>query len=149
MPSPSSLTSSSLAPSSNRIPRFLNARCSQRELDSSSPGSRCGSASTIVTSAPSERHALANSTPITPPPRMTAEAGTRSSARAWSLVMTRSPSIRSPGTVRGRAPVASTSCRPRTTWSPTRISVGETSRPAPSITSIPRLATKPVSPFQS
>ena len=34
-------------------------------------GTSRGSASTMVTSTPNERHALANSTPITPPPRTT------------------------------------------------------------------------------
>ena len=33
----------------------------------------------MVTSAPKDRHTLANSTPITPPPRMTTDSGTRSS----------------------------------------------------------------------
>ena len=39
-------------------------------------GTRWGSASTIVTSAPKDFQTLANSTPMTPPPRMTAERGT-------------------------------------------------------------------------
>ena len=56
------------------MPRRRNARSSSLELDSSSGGSRCGSISTIVTSAPNERQTLANSTPITPPPRMTTDA---------------------------------------------------------------------------
>ena len=64
------------------MPRRRKARSSSFELDSSSGGSRCGSISTIVTSAPNDRHTLANSTPITPPPRMTADAGTWSSCSA-------------------------------------------------------------------
>ena len=54
-------------------------------LASSSSGTRCGSISTTVTSAPKDRQMLANSTPMTPPPRTTTEAGTRSSCSAWSL----------------------------------------------------------------
>ena len=75
-PLPVSLTLSNLVPSLKPMPRRRNARSSSFELDSSSVGSRCGSISTMVTSAPNERHTLANSTPITPPPRMTTEAGT-------------------------------------------------------------------------
>ena len=94
------------------MPRRRNARSSSLELDSSSGGSRCGSISTMVTSAPNERQTLANSTPMTPPPRMTADRGTRSSRSAWSLLMTRSPSISSPGRLRGSDPVDSTTCAP-------------------------------------
>ena len=83
------------------MPRLRKARSSSFELDSSSGGSRCGSISTMVTSAPNDRQTLANSTPITPPPRITAEAGTRSRVSAWSLVITRSPSICRPGSDRG------------------------------------------------
>ena len=43
------------------------------------------------------RHTLANSTPMTPPPSTMADAGTRSSVRACSEAMTRSPSISRPG----------------------------------------------------
>ena len=46
-------------------------------------------------------HALANSQPMTPPPRTIAELGTRSSSSASSLVMTLVPSISMPGRVRG------------------------------------------------
>src|ERR1700722_3499667 len=129
------------------MPRRRKARSISRELDSSSRGSRCGSISTMVTSAPNERQTLANSTPITPPPRMTTEAGTRSSFRAWSLVMTRSPSMSRPGRLRDSEPVASTTCAPSTTRSPTWTWVGEMSLPSPSMTSMWRLATSPVRPF--
>ncbi len=64
------------------MPRRRKARSSSLELDSSSGGSRCGSISTIVTSAPNDRQTLANSTPITPPPRITTDEGTRSSMSA-------------------------------------------------------------------
>ena len=75
------LTDSNRAPSSNPMPRRRNARCSSLDEDSSSSGSSWGSISTIVTSAPNDRHTLANSTPITPPPRMIT-AGTWSSTSA-------------------------------------------------------------------
>ena len=94
------------------MPRLRNARSSSLELASSSSGTRWGSASTMVTSAPKDFHALANSTPMTPPPRTIADAGTRSSCSAWSLVMTRSPSISRPGSDCGVEPVASTMWRP-------------------------------------
>ena len=65
----------------------------------------------IITSEPNDRHTLANSTPMTPPPRMITEPGTRSSSSASSEVITRVPSMSSPGSMRGTDPVA------RTTWS--------------------------------
>ncbi len=118
-------------------------------LVSSSSGSSCGSISTIVTSAPNDRHTLANSTPITPPPRMITEPGTRSSRSASSEVITRSPSMSSPGRLRGTDPVASTTCEPSYTVSPTLTWVGDTSTPEPSIVSIFRLAIVDCRPFHS
>jgi hypothetical protein len=94
------------------MPRRRNARCSTFALASSSRGRSCGSISTIITSAPNERHTDANSTPITPPPRMIADLGTRSSRSASSEEMIRSPSIVRPGSDLGTEPVASTM------WSP-------------------------------
>ena len=55
---------------SRLMPRRRKARSSSLELASSSSGTRCGSASTIVTSAPKDFQTLANSTPMTPPPRI-------------------------------------------------------------------------------
>ena len=78
------------------------------ETAGSSAASSRGSASTIVTSTPNERQAEANSQPITPPPSTTADAGSRSSRQACSLVRMCSPSTVSPGRVRGAEPVAST-----------------------------------------
>ncbi len=95
-------------PSSNPIPRRRNTRCSTLADASSSSGSSCGAISTIVTSAPKERHTEANSTPMTPPPRMIADLGTRSSESPSSDEITREPSIDSPGSERGTDPVAST-----------------------------------------
>ncbi len=60
----------------------------------SSFGTRCGRASMIVTSEPKERHTLANSTPITPPPRTRTRSGMTSSASACSLVRIRPPMSR-------------------------------------------------------
>jgi hypothetical protein len=53
----------------------------------------------------------ANSTPITPPPRMTAESGTRSRLSAWSEVMMR-PEISRPR-VFEKDPDARTTLLPR------------------------------------
>ena len=60
-------------------------------------GQQVGSASTIVTSAPKDFQTLANSTPMTPPPRTTTDDGAFSRRNAWSLLMMRSPSISRPG----------------------------------------------------
>ena len=81
------------------MPRRRNARSSPLLIAMSSFGTRWGRASTIVTSAPKERHTLANSTPITPPPRMSTRSGMTSRARACSLVRIRPP-ISSPGSER-------------------------------------------------
>ncbi len=87
----------------------------------------------MVTSAPKERQTLANSTPITPPPRMIAEAGTWSSRSAWSEVITRVPSISSPGSERGTEPVASTTCLPVYRTPAASTVVAEESRPSASM----------------
>ena len=58
------------------MPRLRNARSSALDDASSSAATRRGSASTIVTSAPKDCHTLANSTPMTPPPSTTTDAGT-------------------------------------------------------------------------
>ena len=92
------------------MPRRRNARCRCFALASSSSGSSCGIISTIVTFEPNDRHTLANSTPMTPPPRMITEPGTRSSSSASSELITRVPSMSSPGRLRGTDPVARTTC---------------------------------------
>ena len=91
------MTDSKRVPVENPILRLRKARSSALEDCSSSSGSRCGSASMMVTSAPNERHTLANSQPITPPPSTITDAGTLSSRSACSEVITRAPSISSPG----------------------------------------------------
>ena len=91
---------------SNRVPveklilRLRKARSSALEDCSSSLGTRWGSASMIVTSAPNERHTLANSHPITPPPSTITDEGTLSSRSACSEVSTRVPSMSRPGSER-------------------------------------------------
>ena len=70
------------------ILRLRKARSSCLEIASSSLGTRWGSPSMMVTWLPMEAQAEANSTPMTPPPRITAEAGTWSISRASSEVMT-------------------------------------------------------------
>ncbi len=86
-------------PSLYSMPRLRKARSSCFETDSSSFGTRWGSASMIVTSAPKDFQTLANSTPMTPPPSTATLPGTKSSSRACSLVMTRPP-ISRPGSDR-------------------------------------------------
>ena len=86
----------------------------------------------MVTSAPKDFQTLANSQPMTPPPSTTTEAGTELRASAWSLVMTRSPSMSRPGRLLGTEPVASTMWRPSRRCPSTSTVVGPTSRPLPS-----------------
>ena len=76
------------------------ARSSALDTSASSAATSRGRASTMVTSAPKERHTLANSQPITPPPSTIAERGTRSSVSACSEVSTRWPSTSRPGSDR-------------------------------------------------
>ena len=85
----------------------------------------------MVTSAPNDFQTLANSTPITPPPSTIAEAGTRSSVSACSLVITRSPSISRPGSVFAYEPVARMTLRPVYRLPSTSTVFGPTSLPAP------------------
>ena len=86
-------------PSEYWMPRLRNARSSDFDSTSSSFGMRWGSASMIVTSAPKDFQTLANSTPMTPPPRTATFFGTKSRSRAFSESMTRPPSSR-PGSER-------------------------------------------------
>ncbi len=79
------------------ILRLRKARSSALDDASSSPATSRGRASMIVTSAPKDFQTLANSQPMTPPPRTIAEAGTWSRRRACSEVMTRVPSTSRPG----------------------------------------------------
>ena len=90
-------TDSNGVPVLNAIFRFRNARSSVLLQSASSAGTSRGSASTIVTLVPNDVHADANSTPITPPPRITADSGTRSRVSACSLAITRCPSNSRPG----------------------------------------------------
>ena len=131
------------------MPRLRKARSSSLLLLSSSSGTRWGSASTMVTSAPNERQTDANSQPMAPAPRMTTEPGIVSMPSASSLVMTREWSISSPGIERGTEPVASRTWRASIVRPSTSTAVGETRRPWPWTTSILRLFTRPVRPLNS
>jgi hypothetical protein len=131
------------------MPRRRNARCSALDDASSSSGSSCGSISTMVTSAPNDRQIEANSTPITPPPRMIADDGTWSSTSASSELITREPSRLRPGRLFGTDPVASTICGAVYTSSPTRTLVADSRRPAPMTVSILRLAIVDCRPLNS
>ena len=106
------------------MPRLRNARSSDLLIDSSSLGTRCGSASMMVTSAPNDFQTLANSTPMTPPPSTATFFGTKSSSSACSLVMTRPP-ISRPGSEREYEPVARMTFLPVIVSSPTWTVVGE------------------------
>ena len=131
------------------MPRRRKARSISFELDSSSAGSRCGSISTIVTSAPNERQTLANSTPITPPPRMTTDAG--HPVQAQRVLAGDDPLAvhLQAGQAAGLRAGGQHDVRALDDGSPTRTWVGEMSWPEPSITSMWRLATRPVRPFHS
>ncbi len=131
------------------IVRLRNARSRALEDASSSTATSRGSASMIVTSAPKLRQTLANSQPITPPPSTTTDDGTASSRIACSEVITRSPSMSRPGSERAYEPEASTTCRPVWAVPSTVTSRGPVSRPAPSITVIPRDLIRPPSPLYS
>ena len=88
-----------LTPVLKLILRLRNARSSCLASAGSSSGTRVGSASTIVTSAPKDFQTEANSTPMTLPPMMTTSSGTSLMVSASSLVTTRPP-ISRPGSVR-------------------------------------------------
>ena len=100
-------TRSNRAFSLKLILRRRKARSSSLELASSSSGTRCGSASMIVTSVPNERPDAARTRSRSRRRRArSTEPGTRSSCSACSLAITRSPSMVRPGRVREYEPVA-------------------------------------------
>ena len=113
------------------MPRFLKARSIAFETASSSAGTNLGKPSIIVTSAPNDFQTLANSTPITPPPRMITLAGTLLNLRACSELITCVPSTSKLGSDFGKEPVARTTCFPSKTWSPTMTLLGPTNFPFP------------------
>ncbi len=130
-PESSCVTPENFTPVVKLILRRRKARSSCLDSASSSSGTSRGSASTMCTSAPKDFHTLANSTPMTLPPMITARCGTHSRLSAWSLVTTR-PSMVRPGSVRAYEPVARTTLRPLTARSPTWTVSAATSRPWPS-----------------
>src|SRR5690606_21820419 len=81
-----------------------------RETDSSAAGRNSGKASSTVTAAPSRRHTLPSSRPITPAPMTPSFCGTVLKSSAPTLSHTSSLSISTPGRVRGLEPVAITTC---------------------------------------
>ena len=83
---------------------------------------------------------------MTPPPRTATFFGTTSSSSACSLVMTRPPMSR-PGSEREYEPVARMMCLPITVSSPTCTVVGDTRRPSPSTTVMPRALISPWRPL--
>ena len=99
------------------MPRFVNARTTVCATCWSTPARTCGSASRIVTSAPTSTRNDANSQPIAPPPiDRDARRAPRSSCSTWSDDSTRVPSNSKPSTAsaRGDEPVAISTLRPRT-----------------------------------
>ena len=99
----------------------------------------------MVTRDPMEAQAEANSTPMTPPPRMMADVGTWSSSRACSLVIT-GPEISWPMVLENE-PEASTMFRPLYRLPLTSTTSLATRRPQPLITSMPRDETSPWRPL--
>ena len=81
-------TPANLTPVEKLIPLFLKALSIAFETASSSAGTNLGNPSIMVTSEPSDFQTLANSTPITPPPRITTLEGTEVSFKACSEVIT-------------------------------------------------------------
>ena len=100
------------APVIKRMPRFWNALAAKPEISASSTGKIRSSASTTVTSEPSERKKLANSIPIAPEPITNKRFGMVSGTSASRYVQISLPSGTRPaaGMVRARAPVAKMTC---------------------------------------
>ena len=67
------------------MPRSMSAACTCSPANGSSRPSRRGSASTIVTCAPSECQACPSSTPTTPPPSTISRSGTRFGRRRLAV----------------------------------------------------------------
>ena len=88
---------------------------------------------------------------MAPAPTMMMDSGHPSRARAWRLVMMRSPSISRPGMERARAPVARMMLGDSRTRPPgsTATRPGASSRPSPCTRSILFFFSKPWMPFTS
>ena len=76
------VTESNKVPVLKTMPRLRKARSRPLDTAASSLLAKCGSASITVTSVPKDAHRLANSIPITPPPRTIALRGIQSSCSA-------------------------------------------------------------------
>ena len=91
-------------------PCFAKSFFASFAIASSATPRNSGSASSTVTLAPSRRHTLPISRPITPAPTTPSVFGTSASASAPSLSSTRTLSIAVPGSGRGFDPVATITC---------------------------------------
>ena len=132
------------------MPRFLNARSSSFDASASSIGISRSSISTIVTSLPQWDRIEANSTPITPPPRMAIRRGTFSTASRPVESTHSGPSMPSIGGRSARDPVATMALLNRTSSPPSTASVfGLVNVPRPVTTVIPLALTTPVMPLTS
>ncbi len=128
--------------------RFLKARSSSLDASASSIGISRSSISTIVTSEPQWRRIEANSTPITPPPRIAIRPGTCSAASSPVESTQSGPSMPSTGGRSAWEPVATTALLNRTSSPPsTAIVFGLVNVPRPLTTVMPLALTTPVMPL--
>ncbi len=132
------------------MPRRLNARSSSFDASASSIGIRCSSISTIVTSVPKWRKIEANSTPITPPPRIASRLGTSAISSRPVESTQAGPSMPVTGGRSDCEPVAITAERKVTSSPPsTAIVFGPVNSPRPFTMVMPLALTTPVMPFTS
>ncbi len=130
------------------IPRRLNARSSSFDASTSSIGIRCSSISTIVTSEPKWRKIDANSTPMTPPPRITRRRGTSPISSRLVESTQAGPSMPLTGGRSECDPVAITAERKVMSSPPSTAMVfGPVNVPRPFTIVIPFALTTPVMPF--
>ncbi len=106
------LTSPTLTPSSTFRPCLSKAFLASLAICSSTAPRKVGRASSTVTSAPTRRHTLPISRPITPEPIRPSFFGTAWMASAPSLLSTLSSSKGTPGSARALEPVATMICLP-------------------------------------
>ena len=109
-PSPPAFTSVILTPSTTFSPWRVKALCASFAICVSTAPRKVGSASRIVTAAPSRRQTEPISRPITPEPTMPSVFGTWSTASAPSLERIVFSSKAAPGKARGFEPVATMTC---------------------------------------
>ena len=130
--------------------RFLKARSSSLLASSSSIGIRWSSISTMVTSVPKWAKIDANSTPMTPPPRMASRFGTSPISSRPVESRQRGPSMPSTGGRRDCDPVATIADWNLTSSAPsTAIVFASVNAPLPDTMAISFALTTPVIPFTS